>query len=103
MPIRAFFVNEASAFKPEIFNFVGIYSLWCYDGNGNLQWDNARIGTLILKGLIYAVIVMQLSIFGSDEYKIFIYKDLQKNKHENKIRGTAMSYSYNNGRLKAVC
>lgn len=76
MPMRVFFAWEASAFSPEIFNFVGIFSLWYYDDNNKLQWHYARIFTLILKGLIYAVIVMQLSIFASDEYKIFIYKDL---------------------------
>ena len=79
--MRAFFSWEASAFNPEIFKLVGIFELWHYDSDMKLEWDFARIGTLILKGLIYAVIVMQLNIFDSDEYKIFIYKDLKKNKH----------------------
>ena len=58
---------------------------------------------LVLKGLIFIVIVVQLHIFSSDEYKVFIYKDLNRNKGFNRVRGQAMSYSYNNDRLRACC
>ena len=101
MPLGYFF--HGSAIPSSLLNLLGIFSIWEYNKEGELVIHTAVVWVLVLKGLIFIVIVVQLHIFSSDEYKVFIYKDLNRNKGFNRVRGQAMSYSYNNDRLRACC
>lgn len=82
---------------------VGIFQMWHYDDQMHLVRLESLMWALVLKALIFTVISIQLSIFNSDEYKEFIYKELTKAHVDNKVRGLAMAYTFNNNRLQAEC
>lgn len=73
--------------------------MWYYNEDSSLVRLNDLMWSLILKALIYIIISIQLRIFGSNEYKEFIFKELYKARDENKVRGISMAYRFNNNRL----